>query len=339
VKSIQGMIESAKVNEIKNSALQAANDQFSNIHSFAYLGSCAAPTSAETVLMKAESRQGGIMKSARKGLSSSFRNRRGESPESFDPFSSLDNFGSAPNVKEFRTITASSALSRSQPITNSNQTNASLSQLKSDQSAVLHEVVKIVDESSGNSGDGNGDGDGDNKSNNDSIIHNNSNNMSPSSYNDNDTIDFTKYPKLLESRFDEIDSELTVRPTIINPSFPWLKSSQSSLLSPRLSSTITESNQTEMKDAAFDLLDALSRSGALIIDHSSLHVIIASTHCFDDTLMDTVIRGNVNPIERVERSLLIMSSTITNEPVEQLVNQSQLERIASISPMLFLTDN
>ena len=54
------------------------------------------------------------------------------------------------------------------------------------------------------------------------------------------------------------------------------------------------------KNKAFDLIDALSRSGALPIDHASLHVVMAATHCFDKTLMDCVIKGNVNPIEKVE---------------------------------------
>ena len=43
-------------------------------------------------------------------------------------------------------------------------------------------------------------------------------------------------------------------------------------------------------------------------DHSCLHIVVAATHCFDKSLLDTVIQGNCNPIERVERSALIVAS-------------------------------
>ncbi len=46
------------------------------------------------------------------------------------------------------------------------------------------------------------------------------------------------------------------------------------------------------RQKCFDLLDALTKSGALPIDYASLHVVIAATHCFDKTLMNTIIQGN-----------------------------------------------
>eukprot|EP01038_Epipyxis_sp_PR26KG_P006301 gene6301-8678_t len=147
-------------------------------------------------------------------------------------------------------------------------------------------------------------------------------------------MDYTTYPKLLESRFEALDSEAVVRPTIINPGSVWSKSYQESLLSSIKTKSLKESDQTEMKDAAFDLLDALTRSGALTVDDASLHVIIASTHCFDQSIMDSIVKNNINPIERVERSLLITSSAITGESIENLVNVSQLQRITANSPQL-----
>lgn len=54
-------------------------------------------------------------------------------------------------------------------------------------------------------------------------------------------------------------------------------------------------------DSAFDLLDALSRSGSLEIDYASLHIMVASTHCFGETLMNTLIKDNINPIEKVRK--------------------------------------
>ncbi len=37
------------------------------------------------------------------------------------------------------------------------------------------------------------------------------------------------------------------------------------------------------------MLDALTKSGALSVDFASLHVVIAATHCFDKSIIDTVI--------------------------------------------------
>jgi hypothetical protein len=49
--------------------------------------------------------------------------------------------------------------------------------------------------------------------------------------------------------------------------------------------------------------------------------VIAATHCFDKSLVDTVIEGNVNPIAKVERSMLIVASVIHGvHDMGQLVN-------------------
>jgi hypothetical protein len=37
---------------------------------------------------------------------------------------------------------------------------------------------------------------------------------------------------------------------------------------------------------------------------------VCATHCFDKVLMDTLVKDNVNPIEKLERSVLIMGTTI-----------------------------
>ena len=54
-------------------------------------------------------------------------------------------------------------------------------------------------------------------------------------------------------------------------------------------------------------------------------------------LIETVIAKNENPIEHVERSLLIMSSALQKRPVEQLIKSSEADRIKKYSPMLFPT--
>jgi len=150
--------------------------------------------------------------------------------------------------------------------------------------------------------------------------------------------DYTKVPRELDSRFEECDSD-GVRPTIINPTGPWWKRSQKSLMAPPLTTIVESDEQKREKDAAFDLLDALTKSGALPIEQASLHIVVAATHCFDRTLMDTVIQDNVNPVEKVELSTLIMASTIHQKPVRELVREAQYPRIETSLPMLVETSD
>jgi hypothetical protein len=41
------------------------------------------------------------------------------------------------------------------------------------------------------------------------------------------------------------------------------------------------------KNRAFDLLDALTKSGALALHNTTLHIVIASTHSFMKSLLHT----------------------------------------------------
>jgi hypothetical protein len=68
---------------------------------------------------------------------------------------------------------------------------------------------------------------------------------------------------------------------------------------------------------------------------ASLHVVLCATHCFDKSLMNTLIQDNVNPIEKVERSSLIMASTIHQLPPSEMILQSRIENVKEYSPMLF----
>jgi len=101
------------------------------------------------------------------------------------------------------------------------------------------------------------------------------------------------------------------------------------LLSAAVSTSLNTEQQKSTKDEAFDLLDGITRAGALICDHASLHVVIASTHCFDANLMDTVVCNNINPIAKVERSMLILANTVHGASIEQMVADDKYGSIAS----------
>ena len=170
-----------------------------------------------------------------------------------------------------------------------------------------------------------------NESNSDSNSNSNTNsNTAPSVQ----MVDYTKFPSLLDRRYEELDSDSVLRPTIINPGSDWSKKSFKSLMSEAETKTLYTNDQVLEKNAAFDLLDALSKSGALVMHSASLHVVIAATHCFDKSLMDTVVQGNVNPIERVERSALIMASTIHERSASDLISENQKSRVLMYSPQL-----
>merc|ERR1719161_2609044 len=123
----------------------------------------------------------------------------------------------------------------------------------------------------------------------------------------------------MDARFEALDVDSALRPTILSPSERWTKKAQKALLASPTTSTLGGDEQKKERDAAFDLLDALTKSGALPVDHASLHVVVAATHCFDKTITETVVQDNVSPVDRVERSMLLMAATVHQQPAAALV--------------------
>jgi len=148
-------------------------------------------------------------------------------------------------------------------------------------------------------------------------------------------IDFTKLPVMLDKQFERLDTDAALHSTIIKASGNWKKSFQPSLLSKPQQKSLDTSEKTDERNRAFDLLDALSRSGILHFDEASFHVVVCATHCFDQTLVETVIQKNINPIEKVERSILIVSSTVHDKEPAELIREEVLDRVKESSPQLF----
>jgi len=147
--------------------------------------------------------------------------------------------------------------------------------------------------------------------------------------------DLTLTPKLMQERFAKLDIDSALRPTAVAADTPWRRKHQESLLSSPVDQVLHNAEQDQERDKAFDLLDALSCAGCLPFEHAELHVILAATHCFDATLINTVIQQNINPIERVERSTLIVASTIHGLEAKDIIKEDQIERVATFSPILF----
>ena len=150
--------------------------------------------------------------------------------------------------------------------------------------------------------------------------------------------DCTLLPSALNEKFEALDKDGAVRPVILSVGKAWKKRSQKALLAAASATTLHAEEQKTERSAAFDLLDALSRSGGLTIDNTDLHVVLVSTHCFDKTLMNTIIQKNTNPIEKMEQSTLIMASVIHGRSAQELANENQHERLHNQAAMLFEED-
>ena len=144
--------------------------------------------------------------------------------------------------------------------------------------------------------------------------------------------DYTKLPAMLDDAFDRMDADRAVRPTIIKPGDQWQRARQKTLLlsngKPMTVEQLSSADLNKERTVVFDLLDALTRSGAIPYEDAAVHIVLGATHSFDDTLMNTVVQRNMNPIESLERSSLIMASPIFGTvPVETLVQPSQVDRL------------
>jgi hypothetical protein len=131
------------------------------------------------------------------------------------------------------------------------------------------------------------------------------------------TVDFSLLPSALESAFESISSDYgSVRPSIIRAGSTWSKVSQSLVGEMRHEKKV---EQTLERQQCFDLLDAITKSGGLGLEHVQLHVVLASSFCFAKSVMDTLVQENVNPIAQVHEATVLMASTIFNVAKEEVL--------------------
>ena len=139
---------------------------------------------------------------------------------------------------------------------------------------------------------------------------------------DTEDEDMSALPDLLEKRYAEIEDIACLRPTTISVGAQWTRERREGLLGRGVRETLKAAGLESERSAAFRLLTSLTKGGEVPLARAELHVVTVATHCFDETLMDTVVKANVNPIERVEASMLLTASTILGRPVKDLVKQA-----------------
>ena len=149
------------------------------------------------------------------------------------------------------------------------------------------------------------------------------------------TTDFGKIPTALDEALERLDTDGALRPSIINVGKMWSKRSQAGLLASPSSKSLGVDDQKLERNTCFDLLDALTRSGGLDVADAALHIVVSSTHCFARNLMDTLVKDNMNPIEKVEHTQLIVASQVFGKPASQLLKEEEIERVKLNSPALF----
>jgi hypothetical protein len=132
-------------------------------------------------------------------------------------------------------------------------------------------------------------------------------------------IDFTVIPKILDQQLEKHDTEGSLKSTILKVGEPWERLRKENLLVAPRRSYLSDRDREAEKHKAMDLLKALSRSGSLPIIQSELHVIVSMSHCFDKNIVETVIEDNANPIQKVEKSMLMLGSVVHGMDKEKLL--------------------
>ena len=101
--------------------------------------------------------------------------------------------------------------------------------------------------------------------------------------------DYTFLPDLLNEKFAK---NRAVCPVILNVESEWLRRRYSGLLADQPDVELIDAHaQRVEKNIAFDYIDALSRSGDLLVQDAQFHVIVANAHVFEKTVMASLVEA------------------------------------------------
>eukprot|EP00754_Rhynchopus_humris_P029273 Rhum_TRINITY_DN15204_c1_g1::Rhum_TRINITY_DN15204_c1_g1_i8::g.143651::m.143651 len=142
-------------------------------------------------------------------------------------------------------------------------------------------------------------------------------------------------PQRMEAAFLALDSEGCLRPTIVRPGDSWHKRSSKSLVHDDAEEELFDADDRRReRRRALDLLDALTRCGAIELEEASVHVVVAATNTFPKTLLATLAEESVNPIGVVERSSLIATAVIHSTQPSRLLRAGAQQRLLADGPDL-----
>mmetsp|Transcript_13631 Transcript_13631/g.37675 ORF Transcript_13631/g.37675 Transcript_13631/m.37675 type:complete len:908 (-) Transcript_13631:687-3410(-) len=148
-------------------------------------------------------------------------------------------------------------------------------------------------------------------------------------------LDFTKLPKILDRKLEKYDLEGFLRSVIIKSGENWTRKRKANMLAEATTQHLDSETIRSEQRTSFDLLDAISKSGSLAIDSAELHVIVGVSHNFVNSLMETVYKDNINPIEKAEKTMLLFASQIFEDvPRKLLHNAKDLKRLEASFPEL-----
>ena len=149
-----------------------------------------------------------------------------------------------------------------------------------------------------------------------------------------ESLDLTKIPQKLDANFKILDTDSQLRPTTLKTGETWTRTRKTSIIAEASKTTLRLEDLAKEKSKAFDLIDALSRSGALTLTSAELHVMVCATHAFSRSITDTLIIDNVDPILKAERASLIIATTLHDKPALNLVDPKKLPSLVKSSPFL-----
>lgn len=96
--------------------------------------------------------------------------------------------------------------------------------------------------------------------------------------------DYTKIPTLLNDCF----ARDPIRAVTLKPKNDWFRKRATTLMSELQEEGV---DLKQEKNAALDLLDGLTKSGVIDLDFVDLHIIVSSCHVFEQSVMNTLVRG------------------------------------------------
>jgi hypothetical protein len=134
---------------------------------------------------------------------------------------------------------------------------------------------------------------------------------------------YTLVPTQMEKYFVKFLPNSQSRPTIISTILPYQKTDRKTITSQPQTKILDQTQEKLELAKTLDLLDALTVSGELILHDCEVHVVVCLTECFDETIMDTLIKKNQDPIEALERAGVVVCLGI-NGKSEVLLDEEKV---------------